>query len=299
MMSDEFKDFFEAKFNTQNILTKQAIDEAMQKYAVELNKIKLEMTEIKAEMMNIREEVQNTKLTVKRNEEKVEKLTEASEKQAKSIENLENEIAEMREHFIWQERRLENEIDFSNDTQQHQRGFAIRIFGLSVPSELQGDKFLKYLYDNLFKVILTYAKDQGDIQEIPEWQSVLEWGHVLPTSRGSPNPPPIIVRFVTRRFLSLVLKYKFPALCPSKARSLKLRVPESYRLPPDQETFFSRIFVNGDMTNRNVKKLRDLRETRGIQRAWLSSTGKIKYLTDRPRAKPQTLYSLFEKPDFR
>ena len=140
MMSDEFKDFFEAKFNTQNILTKQAIDEAMQKYAVELNKIKLEMTEIKAEMMNIREEVQNTKLTVKRNEEKVEKLTEASEKQAKSIENLENEIAEMRENFIWQERRLENEIDFSNDTQQHQRGFAIRIFGLSVPSELQGDK---------------------------------------------------------------------------------------------------------------------------------------------------------------
>ena len=115
--------------------------------------------------------IEDLDATVKENKDEIKSLMDRT--QALETQNTEkdNKIKEL--------------IDEINDTQQHQRNFSLCIKGLPVTKEYKDEEFLKYVYTQAIQPTLEFAKLKGEISQVPEYDKVIEHGHVLP-SRSSP-----------------------------------------------------------------------------------------------------------------
>ena len=102
------------------------------------------------------------------------------------------------------------------DTQQHQRNFSIHIKGLHVPKEYKDIEFLKYVYNKGIQLTLEFAKLKGELSQAPEYDKVIEQGHILPScssptvSRHSQTSPSLIHTFSIKTYSSQGYQAQLP-----------------------------------------------------------------------------------------
>jgi hypothetical protein len=125
---------------------------------------------------------------------------------------------------------------------------------------------LQHVHKVVFEPILQAAVEAGEIMRVPEVDVLLEYGHCLParkplrnTSDTSPAPEPILVRFHSRVYRTLIFRFK-------KAHLKNL----------NSKTNSHRIFVTEHLTSANYAKLRSLQEDEEIEKVW-TLNGRIKF----------------------
>lgn len=182
----------------------------------------------------------------------------------------------------WKEEQegLRADVDKSkldiNEMQQYLRNSSIRIYGLKTETSHTSSviKLLQHVHDVILAPILQLAVDAGEIGRVPDAESLLEYGHVLPSRKAwqpprsapdTPPPPhPVLVRFHSRVYRSLVFRYKksFLANLNAKAKSA--------------HTYQHKVFLTEHLTAANYAKLRSLQEDEEVEKAW-SMNGKLKF----------------------
>jgi hypothetical protein len=238
----------------------------------------------------------------------------------KSIEDLDNTVQENKDEIkslmdrtkaletqnTQKDAKIKELTDEVNDTQQHQRNFSIRIKGLHVPKEYKDEEFLKYVYTQAIQPTLEFAKLKGELSKVPEYDKVIEHGHILP-SRSSPTgsrrsqtgPPLIILRFLSRPIRAKVIKFSYPALNPLDAAKHKWFIPKEYRLSNEKNNQRGNIQINGDLTRRNSELLAALRveakKKDKVHKVWTTLNGKIMYASDPESKNTKIMNSLFQK----
>ena len=56
-----------------------------------------------------------------------------------------------------------------------------RIKGLHVTKEYKDEEILKYVYTQAIQPTLEFAKLKGEQSQVPEYNKVIEHGHILPS----------------------------------------------------------------------------------------------------------------------
>ena len=91
------------------------------------------------------------------------------------------------------------------------------------------------MYTQAIQPALELAKLKGELSQVPEYDKVIEHGHILP-SRSSPagsilsqtDPPLIILSFLSIPTRAKVIKYSYPALNPVDAAKHKWFIPMNW-----------------------------------------------------------------------
>ena len=244
---------------------------------------------ILGEFQSTQKYIEDLDATVKENKDEIKSLMDRNQALETQYTQKDNKIKEL--------------TDKINDTQQHQRNFSIRIKGLHVTKEYKDEKFLKYVYT---QATLEFVKLKGEISQVPEYDKVIEHGHVLP-SRSSPagsrrsqtGPPLIILRFLSRPIRAKVIKFSYPALNPVDAAKHKWFIPKEYRLSNEKTNQGGTIQINGDLTRRNSELLAALRveakKKEKVHKVWTTLNGKIMYASDPESKNTKIMNSLFQK----
>ena len=295
-MQKVIKDSF-AEYSKSTSEEMKQINENVLQVKSNTDKIREDIKELQVSVSEVKEDIVSLKERMVSNENFTNQIKSEVDIQAGIMRGFEDKMDRINDLMNEMEKKQQKLEDYANDTQQHQRSFSLRIFGLKIPKDKSGNEFLKYLYDKVLVPVFQYCAAKNELSSIPDWDSVIEYGHVLPSSKTE-GPPPIIIRLQSRTFLHQILKYKLPALNPNRARNLGISIPPSYQLNSSQTTELGSVFISGDMTSKNLKKINELKEMKDIKNAWLSSSGKIKYITNSPNAKVKTLNSLSDSPSF-
>ena len=92
-----------------------------------------------------------------------------------------------------------------NEREQYARNWSMRILNIPVPTEQETDTrfVMQSVYDALIYPILEGAKNKGDIDHVPDCDTLLETAHILPGKADSHKP--IITRFYRRFIRALTL----------------------------------------------------------------------------------------------
>ena len=232
---------------------------------------------ILGEIRSMQKSIEDLDATVKENKDEIKSLMDRTQALETQNTKKDNKIKEL--------------TDEINDTQQHQRNFSIRIKGLHVPKEYKDEEFLKYVYTQAIQPTLEFAKLKGEISQVPEFDKVIEHGHILParpspagSRRSQTGPPLIILRFLSRPIRAKVIKYSYPALNPVDAAKHKWFIPKEYRLSNEKNNQKGNIQINGDLTRRNSELLAALRveakKKDKVHEVWTTLNRKIMYASD-------------------
>ena len=254
--------------------------------------IKDAMRDILGEIRSMQKSIEDLDATVKENKDEIKSLMDRTQALETQNTQKDNKIKEL--------------TDEINDTQQHQRNFSIRIKGLHVPKEYKDEEFLKYVYTQAIQPTLEFAKLKGEISQVPEFDKVIEHGHILParpspagSRRSQTGPPLIILRFLSRPIRAKVIKYSYPALNPVDAAKHKWFIPKEYRLSNEKNNQKGNIQINGDLTRRNSELLAALRveakKKDKVHKVWTTLNGKIMYASDPESKNTKIMNSLFQK----
>jgi hypothetical protein len=94
-----------------------------------------------------------------------------------------------------------------NDRELHARSWSIRALNIPIPAEQETNNgaVMEAAYKELIAPILEGAKASGEIPAVPPCQSLIEIAHILP---GKGTRKPIIIRFFSRYWRSLLFKYR-------------------------------------------------------------------------------------------
>ena len=247
---------------------------------------------ILGEIRSIQKYIEDLDTTVKENKDEIKSLMERTKALKTQNTQKDNKIKEL--------------ADEINDMQQHQRNFSIRIKRLNVPKEYKDEEFLKYVYTQAIQPFLEFAKLKGEIIQVPEYDKVIEHGHVLP-SRSTPagsrrsqtGPPLIILRFLSRPIWAKVIKFSYPALNTVDAAKHKWFIPKEYRLSNEKINQGGTIQINSDLTRRNSELLAALKveakKKEKVHKVWTTLNGKIMYASDPESKNTKIMNSLFQK----
>ena len=230
--------------------------------------------EIKEQLAKILESSKNVEVRLTSIEERLD-----------SLETLQQAVASIEADNI----KLRADVNFlirrDNDREQYLRNSSIRVFDLPIEKDDQNNPFkvMKTLYTNVLEPILRVAKDAGDIDDIPKVLDLLETAHILPlptmtppNTRSRPNAPaPIIARFKSRPFRSLIFKHKKAFFLTNKV--LKVSVVE-------------------DLTSITYAKLQKLKKNPDIASAW-TINGKIRYTAKTDDKKILKLNLITDEPN--
>ena len=176
--------------------------------------------------------------------------------------------------IVENQRNLESALlklnKISNDHEQHQRNFSVRVFNLPLTKEVSSDaiRAAESVY-SVFKTIMEYAVKDKIIPSVPDMFSLIENSHILPSKGDSPNP--VIVRFQSRLYRSLIFKYKRLYFKDHPA---------------------SKVSIYEDLTGPNFQLLQSLKQDPSVFSAW-SVGGRIKY---KLKSAPEVTKSAY--PDF-
>lgn len=110
----------------------------------------------------------------------------------------------------------------SNEAEQRERNRGMRIINFKVPDEIQRDSILtqRYVYDKILHSIFEKAVADNLIDNIPQVNHILEYGHILPLKpiaielppghprSKAPEIKPVIIKFLSRNFKEICCRYK-------------------------------------------------------------------------------------------
>lgn len=221
---------------------------------------------------------------------------------SKKLDNLTNEVVQCKKAMDVMSKEMldvKKEVDKlrfdANEREQWVRGGSVRVFNYKVPDQCEKSvpKLLTHLYDNLFHPCLMEAVKAGEISEnvVPGALQLLEYGHQLPRRVQSvpvggdqPPPPTIIVRFASRTFRSLIMRYKKTVLA-------------NYNVSVNPRSRFHKVFITDDLTKINSRALKELSSKSSVERAF-SYNGKIKYTLKADPSRVKILSNPFDLSDF-
>jgi hypothetical protein len=187
----------------------------------------------------------------------IEQKLAAVESMRGSISNLEKEVSDIRATV--------------NNVDQDSRACLIRVSGLTVSEadmNMHGFEkaIIKKVYDRIVKPILSVAKNNGDIESVPNMLNVIEQGYIV--SRGNKDrngrvlPPVLCVRFTNRFLRNTVMRLR----------------REHMPMPSDAERAagVSRYYVNEDLTPDIMRKVKELRGSDRVDKVW-TIDGRIRF----------------------
>jgi DNA repair exonuclease SbcCD ATPase subunit len=142
--------------------------------------------QMNAKLSELVEEVRSLKDSLKEVRRENEALKKTVQKQEEEIAGLRNDL---------------------NDREAHARSWSLRVTNVQIPDGQETDNkvVMHTVFDSLVKPILEGAQAKGDINAIPNCESVIEVAHILP-GRGAKKP--VIVRFMSRFWRSLMFKHR-------------------------------------------------------------------------------------------
>jgi hypothetical protein len=150
-------------------------------------------------------------------EEQLKELINKVDMQTKLISELHTMV---KQH----EETIANLRDTLNSREQYARSWSVCILHLPLPEgdESNTKTVMKEVYNKVCLPILDGLVDAGEIHDVPSMHSLIETAHILPSKS---KVKPIIVRFFSRYWRSLLFKYR-------KQFAAASRPPQS---PPQQQ----------------------------------------------------------------
>ena len=178
-------------------------------------------------------------------------------------ETLKCTVAEQAEELA----ELRNSL---NDREQYARNRSMRILNLEIPKDSEVDTrfVMNAVYDTLLLPILEGALANGDIDHVPDCNSLLETAHILPGKKDSAKP--IIARFYSRYWRNLVFRNRkefAPREVGNAAASTRNSTAKGARM---RFPFFE------DLTRATFKKLGDIKNQERVVSAW-TVNGSIRF----------------------
>jgi hypothetical protein len=148
---------------------------------------------------------------------------------------------------------LKNEI---NEKELHARSWSIRVNNIPIQEgmETNNKEVMKAVHKELVAPILAGAVASGEIANVPSCDSLIEVAHILP---GKGARKPIIVRFFSRYWRSLLFKYRkdhAPREAASGDRPGRMKFP-----------FYE------DLTRATFKQLKEIQSDDRVTAAWTVS----------------------------
>ena len=97
--------------------------------------------------------------------------------------------------------------DCLNEREQYARSWSVRVLNIPLPAGQESNTrvVMDTVYQRLLLPILEGARKEREINSIPSCESLLENAHILP---GKGSNKPIIVRFFSRYWRSLIFKHR-------------------------------------------------------------------------------------------
>ena len=196
-----------------------------------------------------------------------EKLMKVVKANGQKMDSLNQKFSDIKRDYTELKKKVENNTVILNETQQYLQNSSMRIYGLEVTNVQKKSviQLLQHVHQVVFEPILQAAVETGEIARVPEADVLLEYGHCLPAqkplrnaSHSSPAPEPILVRFHSRVYRSLIFRFK-------KAHLKILNDKNNHK-----------IFVTEHLTSANYAKLRSLQEDEEIEKVW-TLNGRIKF----------------------
>jgi hypothetical protein len=189
---------------------------------------------------------------------------EAIEQKLIAVEQLQRSVNEVSAEVSYIKETL-NRVD------QDSKACIIRVSGLSISdTEMNQHGFekaiIKKVYDRVVKPILSVAKNNGDIDSVPNMLNVLEQGYIAnrggKDKQGRPLPPVLAVRFTNRFLRNTVMRLRRDNMpSPSDA---------------ERAAGISRYYINEDLTPETAKKVKELRNCEQVERVW-TIDGRIRF----------------------
>ena len=149
-----------------------------------------------------------------------------------------------------------------NSLEQYNRSWSIRVNGLALTSEEEKcvETVKRKVYNCLLLPILNGAVNNGDLEEVPTVDSLLENAHVLPSKDG---PKPVIARFFVRSMKGLMFRHR-QEYAP-KAEPTTADCPGRYLYP-----FYE------DLTRLTFTKMRTIKAHPDVESCW-SVGGQLRF----------------------
>ena len=155
-----------------------------------------------------------------------------------------------------------------NEREQYARNWSMRILNIPVPTEQETDTrfVMQSVYDALIYPILEGAKNKGDIDHVPDCNTLLETAHILPGKADSHKP--IITRFYSRYWRNLVFRNR-KEFAPREASSSNTRSGAA-KAAKMSFPFFE------DLTKATFQKLTSIKQQTNVISAW-TVNGSIRF----------------------
>ena len=197
-------------------------------------------------------------------QDSMDSLTSRFDSLDSRIDGISNKIDKLTSDNINSEKLIKNLSTAMNEREQHSRNSSVRIFGLSLDEKTSGDAIAtsQAVYSSLLKPILEKAAENGTIAGVPSMFELIEYAHTLPVRKSSTvessekSVKPIIVRFQSRLYRSVIFKFKKEFLT--------------------NKSEYKSVFLTEDLTTVNYLKLVSLKKDEKVLSAW-SMGGKIFY----------------------
>ena len=227
--------------------------------------------------------------------------------QSKEIEALKILVKEKDELLM----RLESDLNslkidqkkFKLERETRDRNYSIRIFGL----DIEGDNtnvvnVLQNVYDRTIYPILELAVKNNEIKSVPPVESLLEYGHILPNKTSKTNipglasdkpasPSPIIIRFFSRLYRSLVFKYKKDFLNSTSPAGGTMQTRFGTRRPGDNP----RVYIVEDLPIDTYQMMKKMIADDKYKKVW-TINGQIRYVLE---AKPESVIKIKDVYSFK
>jgi hypothetical protein len=212
--------------------------------------------------------------------EKLSALVEEIRTLSENLKAVKRENDKLKETVLQQAdeiAELRNEV---NDRELHARSWSIRINNLPVPQgqETNNKEVMSVVYNELVAPILAGAKEKGEIADIPSCNSLIEIAHILP---GKGSRKPVIVRFHSRYWRSLLFKYRkdcSPREAAAGDRAGRMKYP-----------FYE------DLTRATFKQLKLIQSDERVAAAWtVSGTIRFKLENEERIYRVSTIYDTID-----
>ena len=161
------------------------------------------------------------------------------------------------------EEQLSDMRETVNSLEQRGRMNSVRISGLQIDKQAAGCpiKTCNEVYLKVLRPIFEEAVRNGDILSLSEVLQCVEYGHLLPSGKGS-DIPNIIIRLTSRLYKQCIFRHKRKVMSSSQP--------------------LQNVFLYEDLTYENRKRLMETKANPATLRAW-TVNGRLRYvLKDSP-----------------
>ena len=161
-----------------------------------------------------------------------------------------------------------------NEREQYARSWSMRILNIPVHKDHETDtrRVMQAVYDHLIQPILEGARAKGDIQNVPDCETLLETAHILP-GKGD-GPKPVIARFFSRYWRNLVFRNR-KEFSP-REHSTANPAPSTNTRSGHTRTARMLYPFFEDLTKATFTKLSTIKQQEGVISAW-TVNGSIRF----------------------